>query len=358
MTAHQPQDPAQARASVSTADFLGVFYDLYEIRHRRVAVPLAVQRSRGGRVTGADLWAGDWPPAPIPDDPGAADADLSVVAWDPDGPMPRTEFTIGHDDLSLQGMDSLALYGDQAEPVLRGLLDGSYAIDRLEPSPDGGMVVLAAKGLPDLVAEDRGRAFDAYARALAVRMLHPSKDGPSQARPGPSGGFRLQVQPTIGGVFINDSPGAMTLERAVDGARTLASLPEAARTALDRLPVPPDGELLEAVPGRPGWDRRITAAWRLDAFWGGEWGGAGYRICAWVAMVAYARGGGPEDAPRPFTVIRRYDGVFDEPGRITRPDAQWTVDARLSRTQLRALCPLLVDGARIVACGRDGEVRP
>lgn len=325
---------------------LRMFYDLHEIRRRRISVPMSATPWKPDTLTAAGVASGGWVPPNIPDDPGGADADLTVSVWSYDDILPRTRFTIGHDDRTLQGMDSLDLYGDQAEPVLRGLLDGAYRIDRLEGAGADGCVILAAGGLPDLIADDEGGDHPDLAHSI---MVYPVSGGererPKRGLPCYDRDFRFRVQLTMNGVFVDDPPdGSQSLAEAVGTARMLGD----PRHDVGPLPVPSDEDLLAEIPevhGEEGWDRRITAAWRLDAFKGGPWDGDKPMVRAWVARVL--------SSYRSLSHVRDYT-IIHEAGAgayldvAWHSDERWTINRRLSRSQLHALYPLLADGTRVV----------
>lgn len=295
------------------------------------------------------------PPATEPGRP-AADADVTVCVWPYDGGVdPRTRFTIAHDDRRLYGMESLKPFGAQAEPVLRGILNGEYRMDhdRLKERTH-----LVAPGLPGLVAGDPywmipDRGGDPYGELAHSIMLCPADPGPelmtTRGRRFRRLDFCFRLQLTIEGIPVADTAaGRPSFDDAVDAAETLAARRHGVGVMMGRTPsyeaLMEETRAEDGYPPEDGWRSSVTDVWPLDAFWEGPELDEGCTFRAWIVRVI-TQGKGTVRF-RTFTVIHAW-ADRDEPAGNPRPDLGWTINARVGRNQLHALCPLLVAGAAI-----------
>lgn len=320
--------------------------DLYDIERRSVSVPMSATFWKRGRVTAKQVAERDWTPSGDTDHPYAADADLTISVQTYDDVGPNTKFIIDHDDWKLKGMDSLDAYGDQAEPVLRGLLGGAYHVDHL--SDRWGCVILAGEGLPELMGQDEDGLHASICHSIMVSPVDPVEhEEPKRGHRSFERDFCFRVQLTMGDHSISDKvDGSVSLQNAVDTARMLSDR----RRDVEKGPMPSDDELLAEIPKKDGFDYDITAAWSLDAFKGGYWLQGTYMVRAWVVLVACSSEGFVRGVDA-YTIIHVEDSGA-EIDYAWDSDCRWTINRRLSRSQLHAIYPLIADEASIVCTKR------
>ena len=162
----------------------------------------------------------------------------------------------------------------------------------------------------------------------------------------------------MGGHAISDDTDedddSTTLGQAVEIARMLAAKDNHPQPA----PRPSDEELMAEIHQDEHFDYRMVSSWTLDSFECGDShlfrGGWESTVTAWVAMVE--RSTKLRSQIVYYTIIHAQgtgsDGMDDAYGTDTR----WAIDRRLTRSQLRAVYPLLSTGATVTKT-RD-EVRP
>lgn len=338
-------------------------YDLYDIKTRRVTMPMSATAYQTQEFTAAQVAGQDWTVHSMPVADGQPDTDLTVTI-EPYTyelhPGPTTRFTLAHDDRSLQGFDSLDAYGDQAEPVLRGILDGAYQVTRLQGIYGGdSLVVLTAEGLPDLSGMAEDGMQSSLSHSILFSPLDPGEhDDPKTGAVSYERDFSIRVQLTVGGHPISDDTDedddSTTLGQAVEIARMLAAKDSHPQPAAK----PSDEELMAEIHQDEHFDYRMVTSWTLDSFKCGDShlfrGGWESTVTAWVAMVE--RSTKLRTQIVYYTIIHAQgtgsDGMDDAYGTDTR----WTIDRRLTRSQLKAIYPLLSTSATVTKT-RD-EVRP
>lgn len=329
-------------------------YDLYDIKNRRVTMPMSATAYQTQEFTAEQVAGQDWTVTSLPVIDGQADTDLTITVepYTPElHPGPTTSFTLAHNDRSLRGFDSLDAYGDQAEPVLRGILDGAYRVTRLQGIYGGGaLVVLTAEGLPDLsgMAEDGMQI--SLSHSILFSPLDPGEhDDPKTGKVSYERDFTIRVQLTMGGHPISDDTDedddSRTLGQAVERASMLAAKDDHAQPAAK----PSDEELMAEIPQDERFGYRLVSSWTLDSFECGDShlfrGGWESTVTAWVAMVE--RSTKLRSQIVYYTIIHEQGSGSDGMDDAYGTDNRWTIDRRLTRSQLRAIYPLLSSGAAV-----------
>ncbi len=329
-------------------------YDLYDIKNRRVTMPMNATAYQTQEFTAEQVAGQDWTVTSMPVTDGQADTDLTVTI-EPYTyelhPGPTTRFTLAHDDRSLQGFDSLDAYGDQAEPVLRGILDGAYRVTRLQGIYGGGaLVVLTADGLPDLSGMAEDGMQSSLSHSILFSPLDPGEhDDPQTGAVSYERDFSIRVQLTMGGYAISDDTDedddSRTLGQAVESASMLA----AKGSRPQPVAKPSDEELMAEIPQDDHFGYRMVSSWTLDSFECGDSylfrGGWESTVTAWVAMVE--RSTKLRSQIVYYTIIHAQGTGSDGKDDAYGTDTRWTIDRRLTRSQLRAVYPLLAAHATV-----------